>query len=174
MIGLYRQFNQERLDGDPFSIPYIRGKTAEFLTLVAMEYQVAENIRRLYPLSDYCAPVYQALKFIHANFLSEISLEQISRHAALSVRSFTRLFRSIVGMSFVEYLQYLRVHHARKLVERTSQPLLSIALESGFHSASYFHRIFTRFCGISPSEYREKSCEKWMVYPRVDSNYWGR
>jgi hypothetical protein len=64
------------------------------------------------------------------------------------------VFKSVFGMSIVEYITRHRVSHAQRLLVLTEAGVLDIALEAGFGSASQFYTAFERLCGQTPSEYR--------------------
>ena len=58
-------------------------------------------------------------------------------------------------MTITEYISSVRIEHAKNLLATTSAPIGSIALNVGIDDANYFTRIFKKFVGMSPTEYRQ-------------------
>ena len=63
----------------------------------------------------------------------------------------------MTGKSFVSYLKYLRVEHAKKLLLETKYPIQDIALQIGYDDERYFRKIFIEITGISPAQFRKKT-----------------
>jgi AraC-like DNA-binding protein len=55
----------------------------------------------------------------------------------------------------VQYLNDLRIDHAKHLLETTDKQIIRISLDSGFNDLSHFNRTFKKIVGSSPSEYRK-------------------
>ena len=60
---------------------------------------------------------------------------------------------SASGMSFKQYLNILRVTHAKRLIETTNLNLTDICFECGFGSYSGFYRAFEKITGAPPNKY---------------------
>ena len=61
-----------------------------------------------------------------------------------------------LGMTPHAYLTAIRLENAKKLLERTDQPIQKIALECGFSDNSIFYKAFKKSFSLSPSEWRKK------------------
>jgi transcriptional regulator GlxA family with amidase domain len=83
-----------------------------------------------------------------------LTLEDLARHAQMSVRTFTRRFRAEVGMSPSRWITQQRVDHARGLLETSELPVESIAYEAGFGSATALRQHVRAAIGVSPTAYR--------------------
>lgn len=83
-------------------------------------------------------------------------LEQIGQFQ-ISVNHFRRLFESDTGIAPLQYLQSLRMTHAKRLLENSSRPIGDICFLCGFTDPYYFSRIFKKCCGINPSAWRKKN-----------------
>ena len=76
--------------------------------------------------------------------------------AGISVSMLYRLFKATFGTTPIEYLNDTRIENAaRLLLAHRNKTAAEIAVETGFHGASYFGKIFKRKKGVTPSEYRE-------------------
>lgn len=100
-----------------------------------------------------------ALDYIEENFASDIALSEVSELIGVSDYYFCRLFKSTMKSSFVDYLNFVRIMKADKLLSTTDLSILEIAMKTGFSSLSYFNRVFKKFKSCSPTVYRNASRE---------------
>jgi transcriptional regulator GlxA family with amidase domain len=84
----------------------------------------------------------------------QISIPDIAEQMGCSQTYFRRLFKARTGRSPLEYLQGLRLQHAKSLLKHTSMPISEIASAVGHEDAFYFSRVFKRLSGLSPRNYR--------------------
>lgn len=83
----------------------------------------------------------------------DLTLEQCGTQLNLSARSVARLFQREVGMSYGEWRTRARVMLSQqKLAE--GKPILTVALEHGYESASAFAAMFKRTLGQAPSDWQ--------------------
>ncbi|WP_435357172.1 helix-turn-helix domain-containing protein [Emticicia sp. SJ17W-69] len=94
------------------------------------------------------------LEFTLDNFQNEISIQAIAEIAHLTVPSFCRYFKSRTRKTYVDYLNEIRVSHARKLLIDSELGISQVGLECGFQNLSHFHRIFKNQVGLTPLVYR--------------------
>ncbi|MFE7508452.1 GlxA family transcriptional regulator [Promicromonospora sp. NPDC057488] len=83
-----------------------------------------------------------------------LTLSDLARHAAMSVRTFTRRFRDETGESPAQWLTRQRVEHARTLLEGTALPVEQVARRCGFGTAQSLRAHLTAALGVTPSAYR--------------------
>jgi AraC family transcriptional regulator len=100
--------------------------------------------------------VAQALQFIHANYTSDLSLNEIAKAVNLSPFHVARLFKQSVGVSPHQYLIQLRVNSARSLLSAGSgeHSLAELASAVGFADQSHLTRHFKRIVGVTPRQFR--------------------
>lgn len=92
-------------------------------------------------------------EYIGDNFDKDITIEVISNIACMSPTSFCRYFKKETGISFINYLNDVRIGYAKTLLSMKKYKLTEIADICGFQSVSYFKRLFKQKNGISPSDY---------------------
>lgn len=92
----------------------------------------------------------RVFEFILNHFREEIRVEQIASVAGLAPAAFCRYFKRRTRKSFVEYLNELRIGHARKLLTNIDLSVGQIGLECGFNNVSHFHRQFKLHTGMTP------------------------
>jgi AraC-like DNA-binding protein len=93
-------------------------------------------------------------EFIAAHIHENLDITTLASHVGLSAYHFSRVFKASVGMPPHRYLLEQRIRKAAELIERSEQPLLSIALNVGFADQAHFSRSFHALVGLSPSQFR--------------------
>lgn len=96
------------------------------------------------------------LAFIHKNYAEKIDLQDIADSANISIREATRCFKKVRDKSPIDYLIEFRLVKAKKMLIETETNITDIALQTGFSDSSYFGKMFKRYLGITPSEFRKK------------------
>lgn len=91
---------------------------------------------------------------MEAQLDQEFQLGQLARSLGLSEFHFGRAFKKSTGYTPSHYFIRLRMERARQLLRETARPVIEIALEVGYTSASHFAQVFRREVGVPPSEYR--------------------
>ena len=93
---------------------------------------------------------------IRANIASELSIADLARHAGMSERHFTRIFRAQSGVTPTEFVKHVRIEEARRLLEASELSVNAVAQRVGYSAPDAFRRVFTRQVGMEPSRYRRR------------------
>lgn len=99
--------------------------------------------------------VLPVLNYIDAHYKEEIKLDDLSRVVNLNPYYFCRLFKKATNSTFTEYLNFVRICKAEKLIITGANTISEISMDVGFSSVSYFNRIFKRYKGCTPSVYKK-------------------
>ena len=99
--------------------------------------------------------VQRVVTFLEQNLADDFSVAQIAEQMHISVYYLSHLFKTITGITIVEYRNGLRLTKAKQLLLGTDISINEIAITCGFSSASYFTEIFSRSEKIPPSEFRK-------------------
>ncbi len=91
---------------------------------------------------------------LHTIYHQADALTQILRYAEIPERTLKRRFKIATGISFIEYIQNLRIEEAKQLLETTRLPLEEIGFRVGYEDPSFFRRLFKRLTGLPPNQYR--------------------
>lgn len=94
------------------------------------------------------------LSDIHQNFRYSLTLNEAAKKVFLSPQYLSRLFREKMGVTFLEYLNALRLSEAAGALLQSENSIARIALDSGFPSEKAFSRQFRKKYDVTPSEYR--------------------
>lgn len=98
------------------------------------------------------------LEYINENF-SFISEKDVADYFSISYSYFSRSFKQIMNMSFKEYINYLKINEAQKLLITSGKSITEISAELGFSSSSHFINVFKKYKDCSPKQYK-KNIEK--------------
>ncbi|MEO6304554.1 MAG: AraC family transcriptional regulator [Bacteroidia bacterium] len=105
-----------------------------------------------YPKIYLYKRIVQAKLFIDSHFAENIDLNNISDEAYFSKFHFIRLFKKIYGKTPHQYLIFVRIENATKLI-RNGIPVSETCHTVGFESLSSFSGLFKRMVGKNPSDY---------------------
>lgn len=100
--------------------------------------------------------IKKALEFIDNNYMNKMTLDDVANHVYLNSSYLSQLFKKEMGISFGEYLESIRLKHAKDLIKNSNKPMSDIAEEVGFSSQNYFTRVFKKATSLSPAKYKEK------------------
>ncbi|RSN45510.1 GlxA family transcriptional regulator [Actinomadura sp. WAC 06369] len=113
----------------------------------------AQFIRHADP-ADAGTALQPVLAWLEANLHRPLTLDDIARHASVSVRTLSRRFREQAGTTPLRWLARARVRRAQQLLETTDLPVERVAAECGYGSAVTLRAHFARAVGASPQAYR--------------------
>ena len=101
--------------------------------------------------------IEKSLQYIHDNFKQKLPLQLVSDYVFVNPQYFGRIFKKEVGLSYIDYVNKLKIEYACKLLETTDYPAYRISGECGFTDCSYFNRVFVQQMQMTPKAYR-RSC----------------
>lgn len=107
-----------------------------------------------------CKTTSDALKFVNENYAKEITLEDIAGFLEVSPSYLSKIFKKDTGMNLTQYVNSLRIQHAKRLLETTNKRVYEIAQETGFQSTAYFCRIFKKLEHVTCAEYQTSRLNK--------------
>jgi transcriptional regulator GlxA family with amidase domain len=94
--------------------------------------------------------------FVLEHLNEPLSLEELARQVGMSPRTLTRWCRRELGDSPAALVRRVRIEEAQRLLEQTSLPLKEIAARAQLGDPSTLWRIFTRYVGVTPADYRAR------------------
>jgi two-component system response regulator YesN len=98
--------------------------------------------------------IQKAVAYINENYYRDITLEEVSNEVYLNPSYFSRIFKSLQGESFIDYLTRVRLENAKKLLQEDRTSINRIAKMVGYQDAKYFSTLFRKHEGCTPSEFR--------------------
>lgn len=101
----------------------------------------------------------EILDYINKNYQEDIALQDIAGALGYSEAYFCKIFRQCFSKSFTSYLTEYRIQMAKKLLADVRNNIKDISMQVGVRDSNYFARIFKRYVGKTPSEYRNSLFE---------------
>jgi len=98
--------------------------------------------------------IRKAFSYIADNYHKNITLQDVADHVHLNAAYFSSVFKRSSGFSFKEYLNMVRIEESKRLLSNTDYSIIDIAVATGFEDQSYFARVFKRYTGLTPRQYR--------------------
>lgn len=93
--------------------------------------------------------------YIDEHYREPLTLDEISNLFFINKFYLTRIFKEQYGVTINNYIQQLRITHAKQLLRFSDLSIDKIGADCGMHDANYFSRMFKRIEGISPGEFRK-------------------
>jgi two-component system response regulator YesN len=95
-------------------------------------------------------------KLLHDSYAqADVCLDSVAERLNISTGYLSQVYKEQTGTNFSDYLEELRMEHAKVLLAKTDLPVYEIAQQVGYSSSSTFCRAFKRINGVSTSMYRQ-------------------
>lgn len=132
----------------------IRGKLLEILlqTLRKMIHKRETVSVRSYEKSDL---ILEAVSYLETNYQNKAPLYKFCEEKHYSIQYVSRRFKKETGLTFLEYLQRVRVRKSCDLLIGSGLRIPEIACQVGYEDMKFFHQLFRKVIGMSPGEYRK-------------------
>ncbi|CCZ63376.1 two component transcriptional regulator AraC family [Hungatella hathewayi CAG:224] len=132
----------------------------QFNTLEEIEHSLTET---MFTLQRLAKERRQALKqislckniadYIRENYQHKISLQSIAESFAVSPSYLSRTFKKTQGVNIINFINQIRMEHAKEKILQGNTSLQEIALDVGIQNYNYFYLLFKETYGFTPSEY---------------------
>lgn len=144
----------------------------ERIILLSKITQQSEGSRRQLTLPEQSIPIHvrgggyvarqvtaAAINYVRNHYHEKVSLRVAAQSCGMEATSFSRAFKREHRITFREYLMRYRFKKAAVLLGESSTTVLDVAFAVGFNDPSQFTRMFKRYMGLTPSQFRSQSRE---------------
>ena len=140
---------------------FIRNRLSEIWLLMILQLNSEQLAPKTRNGSNNSEKMLQTMiQYIQMHFERPITLADIAGAVNISKNTALRYFQENIGVSPVEYLIQYRLNNACKMLRETSEKITYIAGCAGYDNVSYFNRIFKKYVGKTPSQYRAERGKK--------------
>ena len=109
------------------------------------------------PLPDASgSAVAEVMDWARRNLSRPLRIQDLTRRAGMSERTFLRRFADAAGTTPKSWLQHERIGRAQDLLETSDHPLDRVAESCGYQSSETFRAVFRARVGVSPAAYRRQ------------------
>lgn len=152
LLALYNDYRENMKNRN--NELYIKIKLAELLLFLNKKVSSGQTGSFEHPSSMH-RKVSEIVTYINKNYMNDLTLDFVSSEFYISKYYFSRVFKSVTGLTFVNYLNIVRVKEAQKLLRETKLSVTNITEKVGYGSMSHFEKVFKDYTGFSPLEYRK-------------------
>ncbi len=104
--------------------------------------------------------IHTISNFIRNNYMKDITLKSLSHDFSISESHLSRRFKEVSGIGINEYITYVRIMNAEKLLRQRKMPITDVASSCGFNDSNYFSTVFKRIKGITPLKYAKSNYDE--------------
>ena len=133
------------------------------ITAIDVDNVASFEVQVRHVLKEYCSQKESSedtndiLRFVEENYLEcDFSLEKVAEYAGISKGQMSKLFRAKTGLSYIDYITYLRMEKAKELLSQTDRSIKDIFMAVGYMDVTGASRKFKAYYGMNPSVYREQ------------------
>ncbi len=93
-------------------------------------------------------------KYIDENYTEAITLSVLAGEAFICQSYLCLLFKQKTGTTITNYITDVRLEKAKQMLKNSDKKLIEVCFDVGFNDSKYFSRIFKKYTGFTPSEFR--------------------
>lgn len=101
--------------------------------------------------------VDMAKRYIDGNYFLDVKVEELAERIGVDRKYLRNLFTEYLGVSTKDYIMNLRIERAKELLSESDMPVIAVASSVGYSDALGFSKIFKKYTGLSPSDYRNST-----------------
>ena len=146
--GIINRHAEKRQPGDEALCQHMARGTLELAAQMT-----AQDSRA--PLSEQAALIAKLEAYIGGHYTEDLTIDRLSRLFYISPYHLSHLFKEQTGYSLKQYILRRRIGEAQTRLYSTRDSVQQIAASVGFEDAGYFSRLFTKYIGLPPVEYRK-------------------
>ena len=95
----------------------------------------------------------QLLSYIDSNYYENLSLSFAAGKMGFSESHFSKIFKKLTGINYVNYINLIRIEHAASQLKNTPDKVTDIAINCGFNNIRNFNRVFKSITGLTPTAF---------------------
>ncbi|MBR7926764.1 response regulator [Aerococcaceae bacterium zg-ZUI334] len=141
----------------PEETAYIMERLLSFDTTVKYAHDYFKNIcqslkfENIYNSTNI---VDNIMQYINLNYPKRITLDLLSDLFFLNPSYISKLFKENTNSNYIDYLNSIRIKNAKLLIEKSNKKISLIANEVGYENEKYFFRVFKKYTGMTPEQYK--------------------
>lgn len=119
-----------------------------------VSFSITEKINR-YNNKSIKLVLRKAMDYLHQHYNEPVTLNEVAEKIYVSTCYISRMFKKELGINFVDYLNGIRMEKAKDLLQDPRYKTYEVAEMVGISDAHYFSRLFKKYEGLTPTEFRE-------------------
>ena len=99
------------------------------------------------------------ISYVNEHYTEKLSLKEVANQVGFSREYFCRFFKQHMGITFLRYLNEVRISHAGRILMNTDKSISEVMQKSGFTNQTIFNRLFKEIYGMTPRQARNNYAE---------------
>ncbi len=160
----YSNLNQlETLD------EYLTINQQKYITKEEILEQFKREVKRIFSILEKYMLLYkdnvvrQACRYVVEHVDEKIGLTSISNTLGISKNYFCSLFKQETGDNFLNFVTNTKMQRAKYLLKEKNMRIYEVCNYLGYTDTTYFTKLFKKYSGITPNEYKKTECEKYEI-----------
>lgn len=129
-------------------------------TLTEFWYQLQRKIPKNHNLTTETSKrdsmlydLQQLISYIDIHYSENLSLDFAASKMNFSESHFSKIFKKMTGINYINYVNLVRVEHAASQLKNTPDKVTDIAINCGFNNIRNFNRVFKSITGMTPTAF---------------------
>ncbi|MBQ8233787.1 MAG: AraC family transcriptional regulator [Lachnospiraceae bacterium] len=120
--------------------------------------QIAELSDHYYNTTNHEEiPIAEQIQYYFNDHIHEsITLDELCDYAGLGKTRLIAIFKQVYGVTPMSYFMNMKIEFAKSALKQSTLPISDISYQYGFYDSQYFSKVFKKYTGMSPMEYRRK------------------
>ena len=97
---------------------------------------------------------------IERNYGDALNVAELAKKYGLIVSYLSTLFKEKTGINLTAYIEGIRMEKAKRFLKEREWTVTEVALHTGYSNSNYFSRVFKKYTGVTPGEFRELERKK--------------
>ena len=97
----------------------------------------------------------KAMEYLQDHYNEQVTLNEIAEYSYVSTYYISRMFKRELGKNFIDCLNEIRIEKAKELLKDIKYKTYEVAESVGIPDAHYFSRLFKKYVGVTPTEFRD-------------------
>lgn len=140
-----------RLLDAPADIPTLAPLVEEELLYRVLQGPTGQHLLDISMAESPANRISRAIAWLKLNYTRPVRMEELARHAGMSVSSLHHSFKDLTAMTPLQYQKHLRLQEARRLMMMDRLDVGTASFKVGYQSPSQFSREYSRYFGVAPS-----------------------
>jgi AraC-like DNA-binding protein len=122
------------------------------------------------PLACNDRRVARVLRYVMQDLTRRATCAAAARVAGLERAYFSKLFRSVMSVTFTEWNACVRIEEAKRLLREIDLSITAVGASVGYEDVTTFERVFKRLEGVCPREHRRRTSRRGATHtPNAES-----
>lgn len=176
-IKMAKRFYKKTVQQVNFDIHELYDDVTLLCDMISYFYTTVTNVK--YEFIDIDEPfgipsnnriIAKVVSYVNYHYKEKISVSRLAELCFCNPNYLSTLFKKMMNMSIVEYINNIRIIRAKSILLFTSKSVEEISLSVGFSYPSYFISTFKKIVGCTPKEYRENNQQSDKRYEKNSIN----